>query len=124
MNMNVPDFLKNAKSGDIIATKYNDLIMVHHVEIGENSVKVYHYFNYSAGKILMNEWLMGFYGPFMSDNFYREATQEEKEMFTSKLYDFGYVLIDEYNTKVPRMTCEEYTLKYMKQKIQNNICTQ
>lgn len=55
MNMNVPEFLKNAKSGDIIATKYNDLIMVQRVEISENSVKVYHFFNYSAGKILMNE---------------------------------------------------------------------
>ena len=110
--MKVPDFIKNAKSGDIIATKYDDLIMVEHVEIKDKKVKIYYYFNYCSGKIIMNEWLMGFYGPMMTEDFYRETTDNEKKLFTSKLYDFGYVLVDENDKKVPRMTCEEYNRRY------------
>lgn len=62
--MNVPDFIRKAKSGDILATKYGNLLMVAKVGIGEGSICIYDYFDWDKDMGLqMNEWLNGFYGP-------------------------------------------------------------
>ena len=61
--MIIPDCIKEAKAGDIFATKHGNLLMFEHYEVEDNGLKVYFYFDYDDNKIYMNEWLTGFYGP-------------------------------------------------------------
>ena len=100
--MNIPKFIKNAQSGDILCTKYNQLLMVEHVEIKDDKVNIYFYFNYDQEDgLYRNEWLTGFYGPLFEENFYREATKEEKDFFIELLKQHGYELQNFYNKMIP-----------------------
>ena len=115
--MRIPDFIRNAKSGDILATKYGNLLMVSRVEIGEKSVCIYHYFDWDEDMGLqMNEWLYGFYGPRYdeNENFYRPATDEEKVFFLNKMKEFGYELREMYGDMVPQLTADGYKRFYLK----------
>ena len=99
--MEIPSFIRDAKSSDILVTKFNQILMVEHVEINVNCVKVYYYFVYDyKDGMIMNEWLSGFYGPKFSEDFYREATEDEKKMFMQKLHNCGYELITTYNDRI------------------------
>jgi len=116
--MNIPDFIRNAKSGDILATKYGNIFMVARVEIGKKSVRIYHYFDWDDETgFHMNEWLNGFYGPRYDEkeNFYRPATDEEKTFFLDKMKVFGYELREMYGDMVPQLTAygfkKFYTVK-------------
>ena len=107
--MIVPDFIRNAKSGDILATKYGNLLMVARVEIGEKSVRIYDYFDWDKEMGLsMNEWLRGFYGPRYDENddFYRPATDKEKQFFLQEMAKFGYELRESYGEMVPALTID------------------
>ena len=107
--MEIPSFIKDAKSGDILATKFDHLFMVEHVEINANKVRIYFFFRYDYKEgMLRNDWLLGFYGPGFSEDFYREATKTEKEFFIQKLRNCGYELHDEYGKLVPCYT--HYTI--------------
>lgn len=113
--MYIPDFIRKAKSGDILATKYGNLLMVVRVEIGEKSVRIYDYFDWSKKMGLqMNEWLTGFYGPRYdeNENFYRPATNEEKTFFLDKMKTFGYELREMYEDMVPQLTADGYKKFY------------
>lgn len=114
-NMYIPDFIRKAKSGDILATKYGNLLMVARVEIGEKSVCIYDYFDWDKGMgIQMNEWLNGYYGPRYdeNENFYRPATDEEEIFFLDKMKEFGYELREMYGNMVPQLTAEGYKKFY------------
>lgn len=112
-NVIIPGFIKEAKAGDILATKYNHLLMVEHVKIEKNKVCIYYYFNYEDGKLLMNEWLTGFYGPKFDDkDFYRPATEEEKKLFLKKMEEYGYIMNDFYNKPTPTMSPKEHHRRY------------
>ena len=102
--MNVPQFLKEAKSGDFLTTKYGCIICVQRVEISEKGVRVYFYFDYDPKEnlFMMNEWLYGFYGPkFDDDKFYRPSTTEEKVLMIDMMAKYGYELKDYYNEMTP-----------------------
>lgn len=116
VNMNIPDFIANAKSGDILATKYGSLLMVARVEITKKEVNIYYYFDWHKDDgFQMNEWLTGFYGPKYEpdDNFYRPATDGEKKFFTEQMNKFGFELSEEYGEVVPRLTHEGFMKFYM-----------
>ncbi len=113
--MYIPDFIREAKSGDILATKYGSIFMVAKVEIGEKSVCIYPYFNWDKETgLFMNEWLNGFYGPRYdeNENFYRPATDEEKTFFLYKMKEFGYELCEIYRNMVPQLTADGYKKFY------------
>lgn len=111
--MYIPEFISKAKSGDILATKYNHLLMVERVEIVERHVSIYFYFNWDEELGLqMNEWLRGFYGPGYSEDFYRQATKEEESFFLSEMKKFGYELRDIYGRMEPGLTLEGYKKYY------------
>ena len=112
--MIIPDCIKEAKAGDILATKYGNLLMFAHYEVEDNELKVYDYFDFDCddNKIYMNEWLTGFYGPKIDEDFFRPATTEECVKFIDLMNEYGYELHDEYGKKVPRMTKDEFHLKY------------
>lgn len=114
--MNIPDFIANAKSGDILATKYGSLLMVARVEITKKEVNIYYYFDWHKDDgFQMNEWLTGFYGPKYEpdDNFYRPATYEEKTLFLDKMKEFGYELGEMYGDIVPQLTADGYKKFYL-----------
>lgn len=114
--MNIPDFIADAKSGDILATKYGSLLMVARVEITKKEVNIYYYFDWHKDDgFQMNEWLTGFYGPKYEpdDDFYRPATDEEKKFFTEQMNKFGFKLSEEYGELVPRLTHEGFMKFYM-----------
>ena len=116
IDMNIPDFITDAKSGDILATKYGSLLMVARVEITKKEVNIYYYFDWHKDDgFQMNEWLTGFYGPKYEpdDNFYRPATDEEKKFFTEQMNKFGFKLSEEYGELVPRLTHEGFMKFYM-----------
>ena len=94
--MIIPNCIKEAKAGDILATKYGNLLMFEHYEVEDNKLKVYSYFDYDGNKIYMNEWLTGFYGPKIDEDFFRIATTEECEKFIHLMYEYGYELHEEY----------------------------
>lgn len=110
----IPEFIKNAKSGDILATKYGSLLMVARVEIYKSDrVRIYYYFDYDLEDGLsMNEWLEGFYGPEFEPNFYRPATEEEENLFLDKMQNFGYKLMKWYGGMQPHLTVEGYRKFY------------
>lgn len=113
--MYIPDFIRKAKSGDILATKYGNIFMVARVEIGEKSVCIYDYFDWDKEMGLhMNEWLNGFYGPRYdeNENFYIPATDEEKTFFLDKMKEFGYELREMYGDMVPQLTADGYKKFY------------
>lgn len=113
--MHIPDFIRKAKSGDILATKYGNLLMVARVEIGEKSVCIYDYFDWDKEMGLhMNEWLNGSYGPryVENENFYRPATDEEKTFFLDKMKEFGFELREMYWNMVPQLTADGYKKFY------------
>jgi len=113
--MYIPDFIRNAKSGDILATKYGNLLMVARVEIEGKDVCIYHYFDWCEKiGLQMNEWLYGFYGPRYdeNENFYRPATDEEKVFFLDKMKEFGYELREMYGDMVPQLTADGYKKFY------------
>ena len=89
--MEIPDFIKSAKSGDIIATRHNHLLMVERVEIENNHlIRIFPFFHYTdKNGVVRNEWLYGFYGP-CNAIFYREATASEKELFMRMIRKCGY----------------------------------
>lgn len=110
----VPDFIRNAKSGDIVATKYDSIIMVEHVEIDEyGRIALYYYFDYSKSVGLdMNEWLTGFYGKNYDEGFYRQATDEEKKLFLDMIEEFGYELKQYCSDMIPSLTESGYRKFY------------
>ena len=112
--MIIPDCIKEAKAGDILATKYGNLLMFAHYEVEDNELKVYDYFDFDCddNKIYMNEWLTGFYGPKIDEDFFRQATTEECVKFIDLMNEYGYELHEEYGKKVPRMTKDEFHRKY------------
>lgn len=115
--MYIPDFIRKAKSGDILATKYGNLLMVARVEIGEKCVCIYEYFDWdNETGLYMNQWLTGFYGPRYdeNENFYRPATGEEKIFFLNKMKEFGYELREMYGDMVPQLTFDGYKKFYQK----------
>lgn len=108
--MVIPDFIRNAKNGDCLTTKYGSIILVQRVEIeDEKNVRVYFYFDYDKSeKVLsMNEWLQGFYGPKFDDaEFYRPSTDEERQFILDKIHERGYRWNDDL--KAPSPTVQEY----------------
>lgn len=46
--------LQELKQGDCITTKYGSIILVHHVEIKENGVYIYYFFDYDQKYKLFN----------------------------------------------------------------------
>lgn len=103
-DMEIPNFIKNAKSGDILATKYGDVFMVAKVDIAENGVRIYFYFRFDKEDGLqMNEWLYGFYGPKFNekDVFYRPATEEEKTILLSQIKKAGFEIQEVYGELQP-----------------------
>jgi hypothetical protein len=110
--MIIPNCIKEAKAGDILATKYGNLLMFEHYDVEDNELKVYSYFDYDGDKIYMNEWLTGFYGPKIDEDFFRISTTEECEKFIHLMYEYGYELHEEYGKKTPRMTKYEFHRKY------------
>lgn len=102
--MTIPDYIKNAKSGDILSTKYGDVLMVARVEIVDNGLCIYYYFRYNKEDGLeMNEWLYGFYGPKFNEkeSFYRPSSEEEKELLLSKIADSGFEMREVYDKMQP-----------------------
>lgn len=111
--MRIQDFIREAKSGDILATKYGNLLMVARVEIEEKGVCIYYYFDWDEEiGLSMNEWLKGFYGPRYDESFYRPATDEEKTFFLGKLKEFGYELREMYGSMEPLLTADGYKKFY------------
>ena len=78
--MIIPDCIKEAKAGDILATKHGNLLMFERYDVEDNGLKVYFYFDYDDNKIYMNEWLTGFYGPTI------DVTIEQLQDYISKGY--------------------------------------
>lgn len=111
---NVPQFIREAKNGDFLTTKFGFIILVQRVEIGLSDysgkayVKVYYYFYYDSDEdaISMNEWLTGFFGPKFEDGFYRPSTEEEKQKLINLMKQRGY----EWNEdlQAPSMTSDEF----------------
>lgn len=101
--------MRKVKTGDLLTTKYGNIILVERVEFGENAVKVYNYFDYDKEMgIQMNEWLDGFYGPKFDEDFYRYSSDEEKQYFFTELEKYGYILTERYGKAVPTQTPKEY----------------
>ena len=110
--MIIRDCIKEAKAGDILATKHGNLLMFERYEVEDNGLKVYFYFDYDDNKIYMNEWLTGFYGPTIDEDFFRPATTEECIKFIDLMDEYGYEIYVEYVNKTPRMTKDEFHRKY------------
>lgn len=110
--MNVPQFLKEVKSGDFLTTKYGNILCVQKVVIDpKEGVRVYHFFDYDPDdKIFqMNEWLRGFYGPrFDEEDFYRKSTQEEINQLSTMMAKYGYELRESYGEMIPMPTFDGY----------------
>lgn len=107
----IPDYLKKAETGDYLTTKLGNIILVHHVEVEGNGVKVYYFFDYSKKdeRIYKNEFMEGFYGPSVVYDFYRPSTDSEIKFFTDKLKEFGYEWDEK--SKWPVMTKDAFFLK-------------
>ena len=110
--MNIPQFLKEVKSGDFLTTKHGNILCVQRVDIDpKEGVRVYPFFDYDPDdKIFeMNEWLRGFYGPrFDEEDFYRPSTKEEKTILAIMMARYGYELRESYGEMIPMPTFDGY----------------
>lgn len=111
--------MHKVKAGDLLTTKYGNIILVERVEFGENAVCVYDYFDYDKEiGMQMNEWLGGFYGPKFDKYFYRHSTDEERRLFFTELEKYGYMMTERYGKAVPTQTPKEYHRHHCKKEPQ------